>query len=75
MIPKWIVSKVTHSAESKEMIITDPQHPSTLEQECIQMLAQNQHNPMVRNLFERLVKYMNGKYPLDEITFQENLSR
>jgi hypothetical protein len=75
MIPKWIVSKVTHSADSKEMIITDPQNPTSLEQECIQMLAQNQHNPIVRNLFERLIKYMNGKCPLDEITFQENLSR
>jgi hypothetical protein len=73
MIPKLIVVKVTN--QENEMIVPDPSNATPIEQECIQMLAQNQHNPMVRNLFERLLKYMNGTCPLDEITFQENLSR
>jgi hypothetical protein len=75
MIPKWIVKKVTQNSDAKEMIVSEPANPSPVEQECIQTLSQNQHNPMVRGLFERLVKYMNGLCPLEEITFQENLTR
>jgi hypothetical protein len=56
-------------------MIQDPNNACPFERECISLLVQSQHNPFIRNTFERLIKYMNGKYPLDEITFQENLTR
>ncbi|KAJ3316920.1 hypothetical protein HDV06_002624 [Boothiomyces sp. JEL0866] len=74
IIPETIVQKVDPS-QSRQVIVSDPANPTLFESELINQFIKEQHNPQIKNLLTRLIPYMNGKFHLDEITFQENLTR
>lgn len=75
IIPKVIVEKVTNKRDSKDLVVPDPTKPSTLANLCIEYLASTIHNPLILELFRRILPHINGQTPLDEIMFQENLTR
>jgi hypothetical protein len=66
-------SEMDHPQSS--FIIPSPSCPSSFEAECIRHLADSRHGPIVKSLFTRLLPYLNGKSHLEEIIFEENLSR
>lgn len=88
-VPESVLEKVGPSpGHKKPFIIPNPSEPTDFERECINQLQESRHNPIVRDLFQRciflssantilcrLVPYMNGNNHLDEIIFQENVSR
>ncbi|KAI8892614.1 nitrogen permease regulator of amino acid transport activity 3-domain-containing protein [Globomyces pollinis-pini] len=75
LVPGRIVQKVTNIEGAQPVIIPEPGNPSPIEAEYIKLMILSQPNPTIQGLFERLVPYMNGMCHLDEITFQENITR
>ncbi|KAJ3373231.1 hypothetical protein HDU91_000944 [Kappamyces sp. JEL0680] len=79
-IPENIIEKTsgTHprkANQDKQFVIANPSQPSEFEAECIQLLKESRHSPIVRDLFTRLLPYLNGKSHLDEIIYEENVTR
>ncbi len=87
-IPDSVIEKVSqrHTVlehQRKTFMVQDPTKPSEYEAECIQVLTESRYSPIVRGLFTRygdllncrLVPYLNGKSHLEEIIFEEGLTK
>ncbi|QPG74579.1 hypothetical protein FOA43_001910 [Brettanomyces nanus] len=60
--------------EEEDTILTDPESATALERRWIAKCVEGKPTEVV-NLFYRLLKYMNGKNPLELIILRENVSR
>ena len=75
IIPKAVTEKLSNKRDAKDLVISDPTSPSPLAKLSIEYLCSTIHNPVILELFQRILPHINGQTPLDEIMFQENLSR
>ncbi|CAG8477191.1 12354_t:CDS:10 [Ambispora leptoticha] len=82
MIPQHIKMGLTleqyqekmRNATDNNAIISPPGQATEMEREWLKKKTVNQQKENVA-LFERLIKYFNGKYHIEEILFRENISR
>lgn len=60
--------------EFQDSFILEPSRASGLESAWLEM-AMRPHPPEVRALFERMLKYLNGRHALEKISVREGISR
>jgi hypothetical protein len=55
IVPSSILEKVQRNHDMKQIIIPDPKNPTPFEKSCIQLMVANQHNPIIKAIFERFM--------------------
>lgn len=60
--------------EEEDTILTDPESATTIERRWVAKCVEGQSQEVI-NMFYKLLKYMNGKNPLELVILKENVSR
>ncbi|KAH3684081.1 hypothetical protein WICPIJ_004946, partial [Wickerhamomyces pijperi] len=68
---------IEENEEEEDIILLDPERATALERRWISKVFKNLNNtaPELLPLFQKVIKYFNGNYPIELVIFKESLSR